>query len=66
VPRYRNITDVELWVPIIDKVVQPDEVVDFPDHPADDPNPAPVYPETVWAAVAPLSAPRPNLTGKDL
>lgn len=43
-PRYRNISDGELYLPHVDRSVKPDEVVEVPDDDM-------VWPETLWAPV---------------
>lgn len=42
---YRNLTDDELWVPSVQRLVKPDEVIEV----EDDKNV--VWPESVWGLV---------------
>ena len=63
--KVRNISPDDLWVPLLDRLVRPDEVVDVPDpepHPTGDfdakgqpvlrtPDLDEVWPSTTWAAV---------------
>lgn len=65
-PKVRNITDRDLWVPSLDRAVKPDEVIEVPDPDkhetgefTDKGNPvsrtpdlSEVWPESLWAAVA--------------
>ena len=44
-PRYRNVSNDELWVPALGQSVKPDEVVEVSDD--DDL----VWPETTWSLV---------------